>query len=149
MLAVGRRKATAAGLDHRVAIVEGNAEALPFGMHLNRVGNIAQMVAGLGLFDADHQALIGHIDQPPRLQRHIADEVHAAGIAVPAIEQRRHVDVHDIAVTQHARIRRDAVAHHVVDRDAARMGIAAIAERCRHGPAIQRHLADQIIKILG
>jgi len=30
MLAVSRRKATAAGLDHRVAIVEGNAEALPF-----------------------------------------------------------------------------------------------------------------------
>ena len=28
----------------------------------------AVLGAGLGVFDADHQALIGHVDQPPRLQ---------------------------------------------------------------------------------
>ena len=39
-----------------------------------------------------------HVDQPLRLDRHVvADQVHPAGVAMPAVEQRRPVD-DDVAV---------------------------------------------------
>ena len=34
--------------------------------------DVAQMVAGLCLLDTEHQAFIGHVDQPPRLDGRIA-----------------------------------------------------------------------------
>jgi hypothetical protein len=69
-------------------------------MGLDRRADIAQPRAGAGLLDADHQALIGHVDQAARLERHVTHQIHAAGIAVPAIEQRRHVDIDDVAVLE-------------------------------------------------
>ena len=67
------------------AEIADNAIAVLFGVGLDRVANVADAVAGLGGFDAEHQAFIGHIDQALCLYRHVADEEHAAGVAVPAI----------------------------------------------------------------
>src|SRR5690606_7220914 len=67
--------AGAAGVDHFWRIVEDAAEAvaaeiaddgiaMALGMALDRGADVAERVAGLGLLDAEHQALIGDIDQP-------------------------------------------------------------------------------------
>lgn len=39
-----------------------------------------------------------HLAQLLRLWRDIADVVHPAGVAVVAVQEHRHVDVHDVAV---------------------------------------------------
>ena len=63
---------------------------------------------------------------------------------MPAIEQRGYINVDDIPIAQSPRIG-NAMADHLIDRDAARMGIAAIAERRRDRPAVHGHLPDQIV----
>ena len=96
------------------AEIADDAITVLFGVGLYRVTDVADMVAGLGRLDADHQAFIGHIDKPLGLYRHITDEEHAAGVAVPALELRRHVDIDDVAVLQFL-VRRDSVANDMVD----------------------------------
>ena len=52
----------------------------------------------------------------------LTDRIHPARIAMPAIENVGHVDVEDVALTHRLGIG-DAVADHVVDRGAARLGV--------------------------
>src|SRR4028118_1979927 len=52
----------------------------------------------------------------------------AARAPPPPAAERRHVDVDEVAVLERP-VAGDAVAHDVVDRCAAALGIAAIAER--------------------
>jgi hypothetical protein len=47
----------------------------------------------------------------------LADRIHAAGIAMPAVENECHVDVDDVAVAQRLGVG-NAVADDVVDRGA-------------------------------
>ena len=116
-----------------------------FGVTLDSMGDIANCVAGFGLFDPQHQAFIGHFDQPPRLQRHVADEVHAARIAVPAIEQRGDIDVDDVAVLQ-LLVARNAVADDMVDRGAAAVREPAIAEGGGQRIFAQHMRADDVVE---
>src|SRR5690606_11825323 len=149
--------AGARGMDHFGRIVEQAAETVPaeiahyavavlFGMGLDRRADVAEARAWPDLRDPDHQALVGHLDQPTSLQRHVADEVHAARIPVPAVEQRGHVDIDDVTLAQRLR-RGNPVADDMVDRNAARMRIAAIAERRRHPAAVESHLAHDAIDL--
>ena len=46
-------------------------------------------------------------------------------------------------------VARDAVAHDMVDRDAAALGIAAVAERRGHAAAVERHPVDDVVELLG
>src|SRR5690242_8682833 len=66
--------ARAAGVDDLGAIVEQPADAvaaevaddavaLAFGMALDGVGDVAEVVAGPGLLEAEHQAFVGHVDE--------------------------------------------------------------------------------------
>ena len=150
--------AGAAGVDHFGAVVEQPADAVAaeiaddavavrFGVALDGVGDVAEMVAGPGLLEPEHQAFIGDVDQLARLHADVADEVHAAGVAVPAVDDRGHVDIDDVAVLERL-VARDAVADDMVDRDAAALGIAAIAERRRHAAGIHRHLVDDVVDLL-
>ena len=52
--------------DHAVAVALGKA--------LDGMADVAEMVARLRLGDAAHHRFIGHLDQPPRLHRHVADQ---------------------------------------------------------------------------
>src|SRR5437763_1780208 len=83
---------------------------------LDGVGDVAEMVAGLRLLDPEHQAFVSHIDQPARLNADIADQVHPARIAVPAVDDRGYVDIDDVAVLE-LTVAGNAVAHDVIDRD--------------------------------
>src|SRR5688500_12951963 len=112
------------------AKVADHAVAMLLGMALDCVGDVAEAIARPGLFEAEHQAFVGDIDQLPGLDRNIADEIHAAGIAVPAAQDRGYVDVDDIAVLERL-VAGNAVADDMVDRGAAALGIAAITERGR------------------
>ena len=89
-----------------------------------------------------------HFDQPPRFQRHVADKVHAAGIAVPTIEKRRHVDVDDVAVPE-GPVGGNAVADDMVDRGAAALRIAAIAEGGGDRAAGAHLGEDDVVELAG
>ena len=69
-------------------------------MGLDCVGYIAHPVARFRLLNAQHQAFVGDLHQLGCLHRGLADQEHAAGIAVPAIDNHRHIDINDIAFFQ-------------------------------------------------
>ena len=116
-------------------------------MRFDRSTNIAQPRAGFARrFNPQHQAFIGHIDQPLGLDRRFTGKEHAAGVAMPSIEQRRDIDIDDIAIFQRL-FTRNAVANHMVDRSAAAMRIAAIAQRCGHRACVQHHAARKVIDL--
>ena len=99
-----------------------------------------------GGLDAEHEAFVGHVDQLAGLERRLTGEIHAARIAVPAVDQRGHVDIDDIAVLQ-GFLARDAVADDMIDRGAAAVSIAAIAHRCRNGARIEHHAANLVVDL--
>src|SRR3954451_8232265 len=91
------------GMDHFGAVMEDATNAVTaeiandavtarFGVALDCVGDVAEMIAGFRLLKPQHQAFIGHVDQLAGAERHAADEIHAARIAVPAVENRSDVD---------------------------------------------------------
>ncbi len=64
---------------------------------LDRVADVAQVRAGPHRFDAAPHGLVADLGQPLRVRRRLADEVHAAGVAVKAVLDHRDVDVDDVA----------------------------------------------------
>ena len=77
-----------------------------------------------------------------RLARH----VHPARVAEPAVEDHRDVDVEDVAVLQPP-LRRDAVADDVVDRDAAGVAVALVADRRRGGAGGAHHVVHRGVEL--
>ena len=146
------------------AEVAHHAAALAFGISLDRRADIAGRGAGLDRGHAAHQRIIGHLEQPLGGAADLAHAIHAARIAMPAVDDERHVDIEDVALFERARPR-NAVADHVVQRGADRFREAAIIERrrdraVRHGEieheGIERlgghaglHLIDEEIEDLG
>ena len=128
------------------AEIAHHAIAVGFGMLLDCRADISQLYAGPRHIHADHQALIGHIDQLARFQRHIADQEHAASVAMPAIDDDRHVDIDDVAILQRLVVR-NAMAHHLIDRGAAAVREPAIAERGRHAAKRDHVCAHDIVQL--
>ena len=93
-------------------------------------------------------ALIGDLEQALGGAGDLAHRIHAARIAVPAIDDERHVDIEDVALLQRARAR-DAVADHVVERGADRFGEAAIIERGGDGAVVHGELEHEPVERLG
>ena len=62
--------------------------------------DVAEMRAGAHLADADPHRLVRDVDQALRGGRDLADGVHAAGVAVPAVLDDGDVDVDDVALLQ-------------------------------------------------
>src|SRR5688572_24797703 len=102
-----RPGAGAAGVDDLGRIVEDAAEAVAaeiaddavaigLGVGLDGMADVAEMVAGPGRGDAADHALIGHVDEAARLDPDVADQEHAAGVPVPAVEDDGDVDVDDV-----------------------------------------------------
>ncbi len=146
-------------MDHLGRVVEQAADAMAaeiahhavaelLGMALDRMADIAQAVAGFRGLDAEHHALIGHFDQLLRLQGDIAGQIGPVRIAVPAVEQGRHVDIDDIAVADRLGPR-NAVADDMVHADAAAMRVTAIAQGRGHRAAGDRHVVDDAVDLLG
>ena len=114
--------------DAVAAEIAHHRAALGFRKALDGMADIAEPAARADGGDAAHQAFVGDLDQPLGGALQLAGGVHAAGIAMPAVEHEGHVDVDDVAFAQRLLVR-DAVADDVVDRGAARLAVAAIVER--------------------
>ncbi len=134
---------------HAVAAeVAHHRTAMGLDIALDGVADVAQGRAGLDHRQAARQALIGDVHQSPRPGWHLADAVHAAGVAVPAVDDHGDVDVDDVALAQRL-VAGDAVADHMVGRDADRLGVAAIAQAGRQGAVIEDELARQVVQAFG
>ena len=129
------------------AEIANHRTALGLGIGLDGVADIAQGGAGLDHGDAAHHGLVGDLDQAPRLERDIADEKHAARIAVPAVDDGGDVDIEDIAVPQPL-VAGNAVADHMVDRGADRFGKTAVVERRRDRAAIADEPGAELVERL-
>ena len=117
--------AGASGMDHFGRIMEQTADAVPaeiahhavavlLGKTLDRVRDIAEPVARARGINSAHHRFIGHFNQPLGLDRHFTDEISTVGIAVPAINNRGDINIHDITFTQ-CFVGRNAVAHDMID----------------------------------
>ena len=74
--------------------------------------------------------------------------IHAAPVAVPAVEDQRHVDIDDVALLQRL-VAGNAVADHVVERGAGRFLVAAVHQRRRQGAVIHRVVEHQPVDLVG
>ncbi len=86
-------------------------------------------------FDRPHRGLVGALDQQAVLLGDVAGQERGVGVAVHAVDVGRDVDVDDVAVFDHGRVG-DAVADDLVQRRAARFGIALVAQRRRVGAVV-------------
>src|SRR5680860_1355776 len=95
------------------AEIAHHAAAFAFGIGLDGRADVAGRGAGAHRGYPAHQRVMGHLEQALRRTRDPAHRVHAARIAVPAVDDERDVDIEDVALSQRAGPG-DAVAHHVV-----------------------------------
>ena len=86
-------------------------------------------------------------DEIRQVVRNLADAVHPARIAVPAIDDQRVVDVEDIALAQRLVVG-NAVADDMVDRGADRFGVAAVKQRRRIGAVVHGELVGEVVETL-
>ena len=104
--------------------------------------------AGLHRFDAAHHRVVGDVDQPLRLDADLADIEHAAGVAMPAVDDGGDVDIDDVAVQQLA-VAGNAVADDMVDRGADRAREAAIVQRRRNRLVGDDEIVAQLVQLAG
>src|SRR3546814_9206680 len=74
------------------------------------MADVAQRRAGLHHLDAAHHGFVGHLDQAAGDDLRLADEEHAAGVAVPTVDDAGDVDVDDVAVVETLVVAGNAVA---------------------------------------
>ena len=124
------------------------AALLSLGIALDGMADIAGGGAGLYHGNAPHHGLIGDVHQARGLQLHVADGIHAAGVAVPAVQDHGDVNVHHIAVAQRL-VFGDAVTHHMIDAGADGVAIAAIAQAGRGGAMGDDIVIGQLVNMGG
>ena len=100
-----------------------------FRVLLDDMADVAESCPRAHLGNAQPHAFEGDLAQAARLDRHFANLIHAAGVAVIAILDDRHVDVEDVAVLQLA-LAGDAVADLMVERDAGGFRIGGVTRWC-------------------
>jgi hypothetical protein len=86
-----------------------------------------KVLPGPDRLDPLHQRVVGDLDQPLGLPAGRAGDVHPARVAEPAVDDHGHVDVQDVAVLEHLGPG-NAVADDVIDRNAARVLVALVAD---------------------
>jgi hypothetical protein len=87
--------------DAVAAVLAHHREALGLGIALDGVADVAQ--GGAGRTARMPRNIASRVTSTRRLRQHrgLADEVHPAGVAVPAVLDDGDVDVDDVAVLQH------------------------------------------------
>jgi hypothetical protein len=109
------------------AVLAHHTEFIALGHALDGMPNVTQGSAGTHRTNTGAHGLIGGGHQSLRLGAGIADRVHAAGVAEPAILDHGNVDVENVAVGQDSIIR-DPVADHLVDRRADGFGKPVVTD---------------------
>src|ERR1700693_5311554 len=99
-----------------------------FGVGLDRGADVAQPRPGAHLHDPEPHALERDVHQAARLDARLADEEHAAAVAMESVLDDGDVDVEDITRFQHP-VARYAVADLVIHRGADRLRKLLVARR--------------------
>lgn len=89
-----------------------------------------------------------HFHQALRCALDRADGIHAAGIAMPAVEDIGDVDVDDVAIAQRLVVG-NTMTNDMVDRGAAGFGVAAIVERGGQGAVIHAEFENEAVDGVG
>src|SRR4029453_13758398 len=97
------------------AEVAHHAHVLRFDISLDCVTDIPARCPGPDGGDATHHSLMRDMHKPFGPPRNLADGKHSAGIAVPAVQDERYVDIDDIAILQWF-VAGNAMTHNVVER---------------------------------
>ena len=127
--------------DDRIAVL--------FGVALNRMAYVADEAERPGGLHADAEAFARHFDQSPPLGRDVADQKHARGVGIVSVENRRYVDIDDVAVAENLPLARDAVADHVVHGRADAFGEVFVVQRSRDRSVRGRVVVDGPVDLGG
>lgn len=120
-----------AGADAVTAVLADNGVVVAFGVLLDNRTDISQVYARFDQFNTQVHALLSHLAQTLGMGGDFTDEEHLAGIAVVTILNDGDVYIKDIALLEFFRSW-DAVADHLVDRSADRLGEAVVIQRGRN-----------------
>ena len=135
-----------AATDAVTAVVFDNAEAVFVGDVLDGAADIVPVCASFASSaDAFFHAELGGVHKFAGNVRDLADAEHGGGIAVVAGEDRRDVDVHDVAILEDGVCIRDAVADNFVDADAGVARITVIAHAGGDALVLASVVADEFI----
>ena len=104
--------------------------------------------ARLHLRQAALEALVGHLDQPPRARRDVADAVHAA-VSPCQPSTMTVTSMLAMSPSRSGALAGDAVADHVVGRDAQRLGVAAVEQAGGQRAVVEDELARQPVEVVG
>ena len=111
------------------------------------MADVRDAVAGPETLDGFVERLFGHTQQRRRLFRDLPDrQRHRAVAEIPA-ERCAHVNRDDVAVSEDAAPRRNAVDHLFVDRRADRRGIPVIPLERRDGACLRDALLGDRVEI--
>jgi len=78
------------------AVFSHHREIVAFGIGLDGMADVAQPGARLDHADAAPHGLVTSHGQPAGEYRGVADEIHAAGVAVESVANHRDIDIDDI-----------------------------------------------------
>ena len=104
--------------------------------------------AGLDGLDRAHGRFVGALDEQSVLLGHVAGQEGGVGVAVHAVDVGGDVDVDDVAVLDHGRVG-DAVADDLVERRAAGLREALVAQRRRVGAVVDHVLVRDAVELVG
>ena len=135
--------------DAVAAVLAHHRVLVALGEGLDGVADVAEEGAGLDHADAAPHGLVTGIGEPTRQHRHVADRVHAAGVAMPAVADDGDVDVQDVAALQ-GPVVRDAVADDMIHGGADGLREAAVIEVRGHGfQLVDDELVTAPVELLG
>ena len=104
--------------------------------------------ARLDGLDRAHGGFVGALDEQPVLLGDVAGQEGGVGVAVHAVDVGGDVDVDDVAVLDHRRVG-DAVADDLVERRAAGLREALVAQRRRVGAVVDHVLVGDAVQLVG
>jgi hypothetical protein len=103
--------------DAMAAVLAHHGEVAILDVGLDGVSDVAEVGAGLHLFDAAPHGFPARFGQPLRGQGGFTHVIHAAGVAMETIADHGDVDVQDVAGLQDLVVR-NSMAHDMVHRGA-------------------------------
>src|SRR5262245_47425331 len=130
------------------AEVANHAHVLRFDISLDRVTDIPARCPGPDGGGAAHHRLMCDVDQPFGPPRNFPDGKHPAGIAMPAVQDERHVDIDDVPILQWL-VAGNAMTHDVVERCAGRLPVATVHKGGGERAVIHGILEYESVDLLG
>ena len=127
------------------AKVAHHREPVLFGVALDSVSDVADKAIRLCRLHAQFKAFLCHTHKLFLLRRGFSDYEHAGGVGIVSVENRRHVDIDDVAFLEDFVLRRNAVANHLVNRRAHALREALIVERRRDGSMVDSVVINQFV----